>query len=159
MDNLARIITFTVCVVLVIPFVTIFSQYNKLHQPLLLLGPAIVVISLVFVALYRPKAYELGPDGLGVVRPAGIVRFPLQSVRSMRLVTAKDLGFGIRTFGVGGFLGYFGRYRYQNIGAATLYVTDRSKMILITFADDRKIIISPDDTAGFVAAFNELKKS
>ena len=157
LDSLAKSITFTVCLVIVIPFFTIFMQYKKLNQPLLLLPPAVVALSLVIVALYRPNGYALSNDGLAVLRPAGPVRYPLQVIRSIAPVATKDLGFGLRTFGVGGFLGYWGRYRYQHIGAATLFVTDRSKMLLVTLADNRRIIISPDDTAGFLQAFGEMK--
>ena len=158
LDSLAKSITFVVCLVIVIPFFTIFMQYKKLNQPLLLLPPAVVTVLLIIVALYRPKGFALSSEGIEVERMAGPVRFPLQAIRSITPVDAKELGFGLRTFGVGGFLGYWGRYRYQHIGAATLFVTDRSKMLLMTLADDRKIIISPDDTAGFMQAFRELKR-
>ncbi len=158
LDGLAKAITFCVCIVILIPFLTILVKYQQSHQPLVLLPPAAVALTLGILALYRPKGYSLSAAGLAVLRPACEVRYPLHRIRSVTPVTAKELGFGLRTFGVGGFLGYWGKFRYQHIGQATLFVTDRSKMILLTLDDDRHIIVSPDDTEGFVAAFNELKR-
>jgi hypothetical protein len=158
LDDLAKTITFVVCIVLVIPFFVIFNQYRQLHQPLLLLGPAIVIIGLIITALYRPKEYLLDTSGLRIVRPAKTLIIPLHSINSIMPMTSKELGGGVRAFGSGGFLGYFGKFWYRSHGYVTLYATDRSKMLLITLTNDRKIIISPDDPSEFLAAFNEMKR-
>jgi len=71
-------------------------------------------------------------------------------------ITNKELGFGV--FGTGGFFGYFGPYFFQHYGRVTLYATDRSKMLLITLDDERRIIISPEDTEAFMKAFREVMR-
>ena len=157
MDDLAKTITFVVCIVLVVPFFVIFNQYRQSHQALMWLGPVVVVLALVTAALFRPKEYTLDSEGLNIVRPIKPIMIPLHSINSVMPVTSKELGFGIRTFGSGGFFGYFGKFYYRNHGTITLYATDRSKMLLITLTNDRKIIISPDDPSGFLTAFNDLK--
>ena len=157
MDDLAKTITFVVLIVLIIPFFVIFNQYLKLHQPLLLLGPVVVIIGLIIITLYRPKGYSLGPDGLQVERSIKGPVIPWHTIKSIMPVTSKDLGPGMRTWGSGGFLGYFGRFWYRAYGHLTMYATDRSKMLMITLSDDRKIIISPDDPSAFLSAFNEMK--
>jgi hypothetical protein len=158
MDSLAKTLTFVVLVILVIPFITIVSQYIRIHEPLLLLGPAIVALVLFITMLYRPKEYLLDAEGLHIIRPMNSVHIPLYKIRSIMPVTTKELGFGLRAFGSGGFLGYFGVFYYRNYGRVMLYATDRSKMLLITLDNDRRIIISPDDTDGFMAAFQEMKR-
>lgn len=157
-DSLSRTLTFVVIVVLIIPFITIGSQYMKLGDPLLLIGPVITIVALTAVFLYRIKGYGLDAAGLHIDRLVKPVTIPFQSIEGIMPITAKELGLGIRAFGSGGFFGYLGKFYYRTHGWITLYVTDRSKMLLITLAGDRKVIISPDDTAGFIAAFNDLKR-
>lgn len=158
MDSLAKSVSLVVVVIVVIPILTIVSVYSKHHDWRMLIAPVIVFLALGITALYRVKAFGLDSEGLHIIRPVGAVKFPLHNIRSITSITSKELGFGIRTFGSGGFLGYFGKFYYRNYGHITLYVTDREKMLLITLADDKKIIISPDDTAAFMAAFQELMK-
>jgi hypothetical protein len=158
MDGLAKSLSFVVLIVILIPMLTIVSVYSKHHDWRMLIAPAVVFLALGITAFYRTKGYGLDAEGLHIYRPIGEVKYALHNIRSVASVTARDLGFGIRTFGSGGFLGYFGKFYYRNYGHVTLYVTDREKMLLITLADDKKIIISPDDTAAFMAAFHELMK-
>lgn len=156
MDNLSRMVTVAVLVVLIIPFITIGQQVAQSHSLLLLIVPIIIVIALGVTALLHPTAYSLDTEGLQVHRPLGSVTIPLSNIRSLEPVTMADLGFGLRTFGSGGFFGYFGKFWYKKIGHVTFYVTDRDKLILLKLADDRKIVISPDDREGFLAAFREM---
>jgi hypothetical protein len=158
MDRQAKMISYLVLIVVLIPITTIVSLYFREHDLKLLIAPVVVILALGIAALYRVKGYELSSEGLHIVRPIGETKYPLHRIRSLTSVTSKDMGFGIRTFGSGGFLGYFGKFYYRKIGAATLYVTDVQKMLLITLDDDKKIVISPDDTAAFMAAFQELMK-
>lgn len=158
LDSQARQISFVVVLIVVIPIFVIVSQYLKLHDRWLLLGPALVTAGLGVTALFYVKEYHLDGEALHIIRPVGAKSYPLHRFRSIVPVTTKELGFGIRTFGSGGFLGYFGMFYYRKHGHMTLYVTDRTKMLLITLEDERKIIISPDDPAAFIAAFSELTK-
>lgn len=158
LDGLSKTLSFIVFAVLIIPFVSIFSLYGKSHNPALFIAPAVVLLALFITLFFRVKSYELDTESLNIIRPASTVKYPLHRIRSIRAVTTKDLGFGIRTFGSGGFFGYFGKFYYRNIGHVTLYVTDRSKMLLITLDDDKKFMISPDDTAAFMSAFQERMK-
>lgn len=158
LDGLSKTLSFVVFVILIIPIISIISLYGKSHDAALFIAPAAVVVALFIAFLYRVKGYGLDGDSLSILRPVSTLKYPLHRIRSIRAVTTKDLGFGIRAFGSGGFFGYFGKFYYRNTGAVTLYVTDRSKMLLLTLDDDKKIIISPDDTAAFMAAFQERMK-
>ncbi len=158
LDSMAKQISFVVVLIVVIPISTILIQYLRLHDPRLLIGPIVVVAALGTTALFYVKEYTLDSEGLHIIRPIVNADYPLHRFRSIVPITVKELGFGIRTFASGGFLGYFGKFYYRKWGHMTLYVTDRTKMLLITLDDDRKIIISPDDTPAFMAAFTELTK-
>jgi hypothetical protein len=158
LDSLSRTLTFVLCVVMVIPFIAIARQAATSGDMRLLIAPVVVVIILGIVLLYRVKGYGLDAGSLTIFRPLKPPVIPLSSIRSIESVTQKDLGAGVRTFGNGGFMGYTGRFYYRNIGHANLYVTDRSKLLLITLNDDRKIIISPEDPPAFMKAFLEIRK-
>jgi hypothetical protein len=158
MDSLAKSLSFVVFIIILIPLLTIVSVYSKHHDWRILIAPLIVFLALGVATFYRIKGYGLDSEGLHIFRPVGEVKYSLSDIRSVTSVTTKELGFGIRTFGSGGFLGYFGKFYYRNYGHVTLYATDREKMLLITLSDDKKIIISPDDTAAFMNAFHELMK-
>jgi hypothetical protein len=51
----------------------------------------------------------------------------------------------IRTFGVGGLFGYFGKFHTPNIGHITFYATQRVNKVLIVTKQGKKIILTPDD--------------
>jgi hypothetical protein len=53
----------------------------------------------------------------------------------------------IRTFGVGGLFGYFGKFHTPGIGHSTFYATQRKNKILIVTSNDKKIVITPDDNS------------
>jgi hypothetical protein len=158
LDGLAKTLSFVVFAVLLIPVLSIISLYNRSHDPALFIAPAAVLIVLFVALIYRVKGYELDAESLNILRPVSTLKIPLHRIRSIRAVGSKELGFGIRTFGSGGFFGYFGKFYYRHTGHVTLYVTDRSKMLLLTLDDDKKILISPDNTAAFMAAFQERMK-
>ena len=158
LDSLSRTLTFVICLVMVIPFIAISQKAVASGDMRLFIGPAVLILIMGVVVLFRVKGYELNHESLTILRPAKPRIIPLTTIRSVESVSSKDLGAGVRTFGNGGFLGYTGRYYYKNIGHANLYVTDRSKLLLLTLTDDRKIIISPDDGPAFMKAFMELRK-
>lgn len=158
LDSLSRTITFVLCMVMVIPFIAIVRLAFTTGDMRMLIAPGVILIVLGLLVLYRVKGYQLDHESLTVLRAVRPPVIPLNTIRSVEAVTAKELGAGVRTFGNGGFMGYTGRFYYKNIGHANLYVTDRSKQLLLTLVDDRKIIISPDDPPAFMKAFMELRK-
>ncbi len=151
LDDLSKIITYVIAAGLVIPlFMVIRIATQGVPEALI---PFIVVLITLAVALrFRVKSYVLTPTDLQIVRSAGSKIFLLDSLRSATPVTTKDLGFGIRLFGSGGWGGYFGTFFYRHIGKTSVFATDRKKLILLRTKDDRRILISPEDPAGFLKA-------
>lgn len=158
LDSLSRTLTFVLCLVMVIPFFVIGQMALSSGDLRMLIAPAVILVILLIVLLFRVKGYLLDPEALTIQRPVKHVTIPLNTIRSVESVSLKDLGAGVRTFGNGGFMGYTGRYYYKNIGHANMYVTDRGKMLLITLNDDRKIIISPAEPPAFMKAFMDLHR-
>lgn len=114
-----------------------------------------IVVSLYIGFLFRPKSYTIASDALIIKRGLGQVSIALHEIIEAREVTKADLGFGIRTFGVGGFFGYYGKYNYKKIGAVTAYITNPDKTVLIRTQSNKRYLISPDDTLGFLQFLNK----
>ena len=66
-----------------------------------------------------------------------------------REISNNDMGLTIRTFGVGGLFGYFGKFFNSKIGRLTMYGTRRNNTVLIE-TDNKKIILTPDDPIEFL---------
>ena len=158
LDASSKLISYLVLVVLLIPFISITTEYLKHYDSKLLIGPIVVTIGLLLCYFYRPKEYGLDSQGLHIIRSINPFLIPLKNIQSIGPVTSKELGFGIKVLGSGGFLGYFGFFFYRNMGGIWVYATDQTKMLLITLKDDKRIIISPADTEQFMKGFHEIAR-
>ncbi|MGG7665313.1 PH domain-containing protein [Dyadobacter sp. BHUBP1] len=105
--------------------------------------------------VYRVTGYTLTDDVLTIHRPISDVTYSRHTIESVRIVTKEQLKFTIRTFGVGGFWGYFGKFYNSVYGKMTWYVTRRDQMVLIK-TDNNTILLSPDDIDSFT---KDLEKS
>lgn len=100
---------------------------------------------------FRPAGYTVTAGELIIRRPIGNVRLPRAGIRSVEPVAKDEIGGAIRTFGVGGLFGYYGRFANFNLGRMTWYATRRDRPVLIRTIDGRKIVVTPDDRERFVA--------
>lgn len=150
LDTLAKIITIGV----VILFFFVGQQSVKsllvakgdsstilIHVGVLLL----LVVIIIGSWLYAPKSYTVGKTDLTINRPIGKVNINLADISQVRSVSDTEMRGTIRTFGVGGLFGYFGKYYTPGIGHITFYATQRTNKILIVNKKGKKFILTPDD--------------
>lgn len=149
LSDLSKIITYVVLAVLIIPTILMGSMAMN-GQSEVLIPLAVVFVALLGASFFRVKSYTLDVSELRVQRPVGEAVFARADLRSATPVTGKDLGFGLRLFGSGGFAGYTGIFFYRNIGKVVLYATDANRFILLQTREDKKYLVSPVDTAGFL---------
>lgn len=114
---------------------------NLLHSGILFMFVAIIMVSW----LYAPNQYSIKDHELVINRPIGNVKIYLGDIKEARLLKNDEMNGTIRTFGVGGLFGYFGKFYTPGIGNSTFYVTQSKNRILIITNADKNIIISPDD--------------
>jgi hypothetical protein len=153
LSDLSKIITYVTVAVLVVP-ATLMSSMAMNGDSEVLIPLAIVFIVLLVASLFRVKSYTLDATELRIQRPVGEAILSRADLRSATPVGTKDLGFGLRLFGSGGFAGYTGIFFYRNIGRVTLYATDARKFILLRTHEDKQYLVSPVDTAGFLKDLN-----
>jgi hypothetical protein len=110
------------------------------HSGVLLFLTATILICY----LLAPKKYSIDKDNFIVHRPMSDIIIPLDSIKDIRIAGDWDLKGMIRTFGVGGLFGNYGKFYSQGLGSVTMYGTQTKNFVLIK-TESRKILITPDD--------------
>jgi hypothetical protein len=157
-------------------FTTSLDKSNKIMTILLLLGviaalvPSVlfvpeeaqftikfavilIVILLSIVLLIRPNNYSVSSDKLLIHRILYNVEIDRNDIKSVQEIDESQVKNSIRTFGVGGFFGSFGKFWNSKLGSMTWYVTRRNNFVLVETKDQKKIILTPDKPVEFVASF------
>jgi Bacterial PH domain len=107
--------------------------------------------------LLRPVNYRITNDELVVYRLLRSVHIPLKNISRSEQIDRKLISWSLRTFGVGGLFGYYGRFRNQALGTMIWYATRKDNPVMIQTVGDEKIILTPDDPVQFLEAINRLK--
>jgi len=109
---------------------------------------AILGLMLYLTASAARMSYELGESGLNVHLGLGGIRVPYSSIAEAQ---KSYLTFTVRIFG-GSWPGFhFGLFRVSDVGNVTVYTTQmRGEFALLTLTNGRKIVLSPEDTDGFL---------
>jgi hypothetical protein len=107
------------------------------------------------VYAFHPVKYMLTESAFIIHRPLTDVNIKKEMLVSAQIVDKESMKWTMRTFGVGGLFGYFGKFENRALGSMTFYATRRNNYVLIITTDGRKIIITPDEPISFVAQFNK----
>ncbi len=107
--------------------------------------------------LFSPLAYEITADAVVIHRPIRNVLIPLHTITSVEPAGRDRLKNAIRTFGVGGLFGYYGKFLNRAIGNMTWYATRRDQGVLLTTRDNQKILLTPDDPDRFIRMLGRPK--
>ncbi len=151
LDDLSKSLTYVIAIAIAVPMFILIPSARGGH-PEVMIPFAVVILTLAVLLLFRVKSYTLTKDELQIIRKAGVKSLPRQTLKSASPTTTKDLGFGIRLFGSGGWGGYFGIFYYRHVGKVHVFATDRKKLILLRTTDGRQYLLSPEDPAAFLKA-------
>lgn len=151
MDNLAKIIT--LCVVVIVFAIGQNSVRtllkNSPHDTATILVHSGIILFIIVILLgsflLSPRGYELRDKQLIIKKPLGSKSIPLAEITEVKRIKKGEMAGTIRTFGVGGLFGYFGKFYNATFGHMTYYVTQRKNMILLKKKNGKNIVISPDD--------------
>ena len=105
-----------------------------------------------------PKSYEITEKSLIIKRPFKDVIIDRNQIASTTAVESSKLKWAIRTFGVGGLFGYFGKFWNKEFGDMTWYASQRKHTVLITTKNQQKIILTPDQEVEFLEEIRNLTK-
>lgn len=151
LDKTAKVITIAVLLLsLGISLYSIYGIVNAVSGSEVILHVIIILFFLIFtisVWAYSPKGYEVKNQSVVVLRKAGNIVIPFREIAVSTTLEERQMKGTIRTFGVGGFFGYFGKFRVPGLGSTTLYTTQMRNFIHIGLKNGKNIIITPDDTS------------
>ena len=154
LDKTARIITIAVTILFGVLILGPFLFLEEYGTGVSLLT-SLFLAAVYFTAFaFRPVSYSLDREKLIIHRIFPDVQIDRKQMISAEVLEKDALYWSIRTFGVGGLFGYFGKFANAKLGNMTWYATRRDKTVLIKTAGNKKIILTPDDPNQFVADFN-----
>lgn len=87
-----------------------------------------------------------------VIRMIHSIHIPLRDVHAIVWPASHPEGSSIGILRVQGIYGTFGSYWNRHWGRFHAYITDHIKRIEIRLVDCSRVIVSPDDSFGFVEA-------
>jgi hypothetical protein len=161
LDNMARYVIPGFCVVIcVLVPAFMHSRGNGPRTigdmvPWFTIAPLAVLM--VFMYLLKPSEILLGNNSLTIVRLLKPITIALPEIVSARLLDESEVKGTLRTFGNGGLFGYFGKFYNRQLGHMSWYCTQRKNYVLIALANDKKIVLSPDEPTAFLAALKALE--
>ena len=151
LDKLAKITS--ISITLLFAFMAIFLFPLLQHESFCVTVLTIVLIIATYIISlgYSPRGYQIIEDMLVINRLFYNAKFERRKIEKVEMLSNEQMGFAIRTFGVGGLFGYFGYFSSKNQGSMLWYATQREKFVMIHLEGNKKIVLTPDDAVGFVS--------
>ena len=153
----AKLVTYLVGygVGFVLPLLLSLVFFFKLKIEWPLLFPLITGVTFGVTYLYRPLGYRLTTSELEILRPRGSRKVMLSDIKSI-----SDNPDILNQLAVGlwrsvGFYGTFGLFWTKKYGQVYVYLTNNANIVEIVRWDGRRIYLSPDDKAKFIALLTE----
>lgn len=114
--------------------------------PILIHSSVIVFLfgTLLLCFLYAPKGYSINEDKLVIHRPLNDKYIPIDSMIEIRPINKSEMKGTIRTFGVGGLFGNYGKFHSNGLGNFTMFGTQSKNYVLIK-TSSKKFVITPDE--------------
>ena len=89
-----------------------------------------------------PQRLEIGHDKIVILRRYRSVTIRREQIASVERLPDGALRSALRTCGVGGLFGYYGRFYTRKIGSFSLYATRLDNLFLITLCTGKRVVIS-----------------
>lgn len=149
-DRTVRLVTGVVLAVLVGVGVMLYVTFRSVEASDLGLAALELLLLGILLASYllAPRGYRIEGGALLIRRPIGPVRIPIGRIRRVEKLPPEAIKGAVRTFGNGGLFGFYGRFRNKRLGSFRMYVTDRSRLVLVEA--DHLYVLSPDRPDMFV---------
>ena len=152
LDKFNKISTIIVSAILLAVLIPSFFIKPEQGQDIVKSLAILPIIAFVIVYLLRPKNYSVSADKLLIHRMINNVEIDRNNIQSVQEIDESQVKNSLRTFGVGGFFGNFGKFWNSTLGNMTWYVTRKNNFVLIETKDQKKIILTPDKPEEFVAS-------
>src|ERR1019366_6329610 len=152
-DNSAKAITIGVTILFAFIIVGQYSLIKDAGRAVPIYATVALLLIYFIAFAFRPINYSITNVKLIIHRLFMDARIDRSQIKSVQLLGKEKPGWSIRTFGVGGLFGYFGKFANAKLGSMTWYGTRRDRAVLVRTLGDNKIILTPNDPDKFVADF------
>ena len=153
LDKLAKAVTIGVTILFAVIIVGQFSII-KITGRAIPIYTTVALLLIYFIAFaFSPIHYQLSADKLIIHRFFKDVIIDRTQIKTVELLDKEKISWAIRTFGVGGLFGYYGKFANAKLGSMTWYATRKDRTVLVSTMNNKKIILTPDEPERFVANF------
>ena len=153
LDKLAKAVTIGVTILFAVIIVGQFSII-KITGRAIPIYTTVALLLIYFIAFaFSPIHYQLSADQLIIHRFFKDVIIDRTQIKTVELLDKEKISWAIRTFGVGGLFGYYGKFANAKLGSMTWYATRKDRTVLVSTMNNKKIILTPDEPERFVANF------
>jgi Bacterial PH domain len=155
LDGLAKGITISSIVIFIftISFPYFIQKPSEMGVEAILI-PLLLIIIFFGIFVFRPISYLITDQDIIIHRPWKDVKISRKDIQGVDILDKDFHKNALRTFGVGGFWGYFGTFSHSSLGDMAWYVTRRDKLVLLKISGNKNVVLSPDEQELFV---QELK--
>ena len=117
---------------------------------------SLVMLAIVLVAAaFAIRGYSVVEGRLLILRLGWATKYDLARLSSVEISPGATMG-SIRTTGIGGLFGFVGHYHNAVLGSYRAYATNDLNTVVLEF-EEEKIVVTPDDPAGFVDALEAAR--
>lgn len=158
LDTTAKLVTIAITLLFLgISLAPYLLDNNTKHESS---SVVLLILGLTYGISYglSPKSYEINQSNVIINRPLGNVILNRTQIKEILNLEKGQLSWSIRTFGVGGLFGYFGKFWNKKFGNMTWYATRRDNAIMIITHKNKKIILTPDESEKFVYECSKFKE-
>jgi hypothetical protein len=138
------IITFLLVVVAFVMLYFGVNTYFAIGAYVQFFPVGILFIVLVVSYLMSSTGYSISEKELNIIHPIGAKTLALEDIKSALEINKSDIMWSLRTFGVGGVFGFYGKFYNRKFGRMNFYMSQYKNLILIETQSGKKLVISPD---------------
>ena len=150
MDGMTK--TITIIVLLFLILFPISSFFFEPPKPIVSITSFVLMYGAIIIAYcFIPKRIAVSYDQILIKNLFGSVLINIDEIETLEKI--EKTGLNLRTFGIGGLFGYFGRFN----GGELWYVTNTHKKVKIILKSGKVYIISPENPDDFVKEIQHRK--
>lgn len=122
----------TIIVSVLLTGICILSLFSYVDSEQSIFKYAFVSLPIIFIIVIflRPNNYSISTNKLLIHRMIGYVEIDRNNIQSVQEIDESQMKNSIRTCGVGGFFGSFGKFWNSTLGSMTWYATRKNNFVL-----------------------------
>lgn len=130
---------------------------DRFFEPGLLFFAALIALTAYITKAMAPKGYALNDVELLIDRDLRPIRIPLSEVLEVSRPEDGIIRRSARLMGTSGYYGYYGLFWHVSLGRYRAYATRLNDLVAVKTAKGL-YVLTPDDTADFIASLGRLIK-